>query len=338
MQKLVSLAFVVFPLTLALGEQLIPTADGTTWRYEMTEEAGEKFTFSSPKPGPDGKIHLLATYRINGTQEVDGRKLLKFEMHRAGVITNVDLMTVDAQGISCSARIDQNGELTKLDPPQIMIAAPLKEGAKWDFTGKLGSPDVFQHYDVVDQEDVIVPAGGFRAFHIHGEQTMPFRMTIDRWFANGVGILKDVTEMRTSEGNLQRRISLELKEKPKILPRPDVKPTQPAKVISASVGEAPIGEAADQFNAETPRIYARWRGHGLRVQADIRVVWIAENIGDVAPPGYKIDEATTIATGPGAHGTFTLSRPENGWAPGDYRVEFYVDAELVETVKLKITK
>lgn len=338
MRKLVSLALAVFPLALVSGAQSIPTADGTSWPYEMTEEAGEEFTFSDATPGPDGKVHRFAIYRITGTHEVEGRKLLKFEMHRDGVITNVDLITVDEQGISCAARIDQYGELTKLDPPQTMVAAPLKSGVTWDFSGKLAEADVHQHYEVVGEEEVVVPAGKFRAFHIRGEQTAPARMTIDRWFVNGVGIVKDITEMRTADGGLLRRIALELKEKPKIAARPEVKPARTAKRISASVGEAPIGEAASEFKVETPKIYARWRGHGLRDRAAIRVVWIAEDIGDIAPPNYTIDEATTTATSPDAHGTFTLSKPDDGWAPGNYRVEFYVDADLIETVRLKITK
>lgn len=338
MQKLVSLALATVPLAFVSAEQLIPTADGTTWLYEMTQEAGAEFTFSDSKPGPDGKVHVLATYRITGTQEVDGKNLLKFEMHRDGVITNTDLMKVDERGISCVARIDQYGELTKLDPAQTMIAAPLKAGATWEFDGKLGDATVHQHYDVVGETDVDVPAGKFRAFHIHGEQTSPVRMTIDRWFVNGLGIVKDVTETRMSGGDLRRRIALALKEKPKVAPRPEVKPLQVAKKMSASVGRAPMGDATNQFGPETPKIYARWQGHGLRDQAKIRVVWIAENIGDVAPPDYTIDEASTTANGRDSHGTFTLSRPDDGWAPGNYRVEFYLDAELVETVKLKIAK
>lgn len=338
MQKLIGLALAVFPLTLVSAAQLIPTTDGTTWRYEMTEEAGEGFTFSDSKPGPDGKIHLLAIYRISGTQEVEGKRLLKFEMHRDGVITNVDLIALDEHGISCAARIDPHGELTKLDPPQTMMAAPLKSGASWDFSGKLADSDVHQHYDVVGEEDIFGPAGKFRAFHIHGEQTAPTRMTIDRWFVNGVGIIKDITEMRSPEGVLLRRISLELKEKPKVGPRPEVKPMPAAKSIAASVGQAPIGESTDEFGIETPSIYARWQGHGLPDQAKIRVVWIAENIGDIAPPNYTIDEATATAHSPEAHGAFTLSKPDVGWAPGNYRVEFYVNADLVETVKLKISK
>ncbi len=70
----------------------------------------------------------------------------------------------------------------------------------------------------------------------------------------------------------------------------------------------------------------------------MRAVWIAENIGEDSPPDYKVDEATAIAESAAAHGAFTLSHPDDGWALGDYRVEFYVDDVLVDTVKLKIVK
>jgi hypothetical protein len=337
-QKLFTFVLVVFPLALVSGVPLIPTADGTTWVYEMAQETGAEFTLSDAKVGPDGKVHALATYRITGTQEVDGKNLLKFEMHRDGVITNTDLMSVDEHGIVCAARIDQYGELTKLDPALTMIAAPLKAGASWEFNGKLGDSIEKQHYDVVGEEDVDLPAGKFHAFHIHGEQTAPVRMTIDRWFVNEVGIVKDVTETRMPDGDLLRRISLELKEKPKIAPRPEVKAVGSAKKFSATLGKAPIGEGTNKFESDTPKIYARWQGHNLRDQAKIRAVWIAESIGDIAPPNFTIDEAGTTANGRESHGTFTLSRPDEGWASGDYRVEFYLDDELVETVKLKIAK
>jgi hypothetical protein len=337
-QKCFGFVLAVFPLACVSGAPLIPTADGTTWLYEMTQETGTDFTLSDAKVGPDGRVHALAAYRISGTQEVDGKNLLKFEMHRDGVITNTDLMTVDEYGIFCAARIDQYGEVTKLDPAQTMIATPLKTGASWEFNGKLGDSGVHQHYDVAGEEDVDLPAGKFHAFRVHGEQTAPVRMTIDRWFVNGVGIVKDVTETKMPDGHVLRRISLELKEKPKVAPRPEVKSVQPAKKFSASVGKAPIGEATSKFGSDTPRIYARWQGHNLRNRAKVRAVWIAENIGDIATPNYKIDEASTMANSRESHGIFTLAKPDEGWAPGDYRVEFYVDLELVETVKLKIAK
>jgi hypothetical protein len=337
-QKLFSLILTALPLAFVSGAPLLPTGDGTTWLYEMTQETGAEFTLADGKAGPDGKLRTLAAYRLTGTQDVDGKHLLKFEMHRDGIVTNTDLMTVDEHGIVCAARIDQYGQLTKLDPGLTMIAAPLKAGANWEYNGNLGDAAERQHYDVVGEEDIDLPAGKFHAFHIHGEQTAPVRMTIDRWFVNDVGIVKDVTETRMPDGDLLRRISLELKEKPKIAPRPEVKSVKPAKKFSATVGQYPIGEGANKFEANAPKIYARWRGHNLREKAKIRAVWIAENIGAVAPPNHTIDEATTTANAPESHGTFTLARPEEGWAPGDYRVEFYLDGELVETVKLKIAK
>jgi hypothetical protein len=51
-------------------------------------------------------------------------------------------------------------------------------------------------------------------------------------------------------------------------------------------------------------------------------VWIAENIGEDFPQDHKVDEASALAATPTTRGAFTLARPEDGWAPGDYRVEF----------------
>jgi hypothetical protein len=120
--------------------------------------------------------------------------------------------------------------------------------------------------------------------------------------------------------------------------RPEVKSTGAPKKISVDLAKQRLGEATTTFSSNTPQIYARWRGDHLRKGAKVRAVWIAENIGEDFPPDYKVDEATAITESPAAHGAFTLSRPDDGWALGDYRVEFYVDDVLVDTVKLKIVK
>jgi hypothetical protein len=319
-------------------EPLLPTGDGTTWLYEMTEEAGPGFSFSDANAAVEGKIHRLTLYRLSGTQDLNTRTLLKFEMLRDSVITNTDLMIVNEHGIFCAARIDAYGKVTALDPPQPIVVAPFEPGVGWDFVSKVGGAQVRQHYQILAAEDVDVPAGRFRAFHIRGMQTEPVSMTVDRWFVPGTGIVKDVTVTKTPEGNLVRRISLALKEPPKIAPRPEVKSPSSPKKVSLTLGKAARGTATDQFPADTPKIYARWQGHDLPLGAKIRVVWIAENVADVAPPDYIIDEASASANNPDAYGTFTLSRPDDGWAPGDYRVDVYLDAKLIDSAKLKITK
>jgi hypothetical protein len=323
-------------LSKAAATPLIPTAPGTAWRYNMTEEVGKSVSVRNAKPDAEGKIRSEVLYRIDGTEDVDGKELLKFEMHRAGAVTNTDLLTVDEHGIICWARINIDGEFIKLNGPQTIIATPLARGASWSFDGQVGDLKVRQHYKVSGEEDVAVPAGRFHAFHVHAEQTSPSPTTIDRWFAPGTGIVKDVTTMRAANGDLLQRVSLELTDPPKIVDRPEVKQDTAPKRISVTLAKARFGNATAVFSADTPRIYARWQGHHLRENAKVRAVWIAENIGEDFPPDYKVDEASAIAESPTAHGVFTLSRPEDGWAPGDYRVEFYVDDVLAETVKLKI--
>jgi hypothetical protein len=331
-----SAAIYFFGISLVLAAPIVPTAPGTSWRYNMTEEVGKGLDVSNVKTDADGKIRLPVLYRIEGTENVDGKDLLKFEMHRAGTITNTDLLSVDDHGIICWARINLDGQLVKFSPPQTMIAAPLKKGVGWDFDGQAGELKVQQHYDVVGEEKIDVPAGKFRAYRIHGEQTKPNRMTIDRWFTPGVGIVKDVTTMQDAKGDLLQRISLELAEGPKIVGRPEVKSDAAPKQLAVSLAKDPFGKPVTTFSSNTPEIYARWQGQRLRPGANVKATWIAENIGEDFPQDYKVDEASVVAESPTAQGAFTLARPEDGWAPGDYRVEFYVDNVLVDAVKMKI--
>ncbi|MGB9474435.1 MAG: hypothetical protein WCE87_05125 [Candidatus Udaeobacter sp.] len=333
----VVLALLFLPAS-ALAAPLVPVNFGTTWRYSMTEEVGKGLTISNLKPGADGKVRLPVIYRLDGIENLDGRQLLKFEMHRAGSITNTDLVTVDEHGITCWARINLDGELIKFNPPQTMIAAPLKQGANWNFDGQAGDLKVHQRYGVSNEEDIEVPAGEFHAFHIRGEQSSPSPMTIDRWFVPGTGIVKDVTTMRAADGDLLERISLELTERPKIENRPEVRADTTSKRVSVSFAEDQFGKASSVFSSDTPQICVRWQGQRLRKGGKLKAVWVAENIGEDFPPDYKIDEASATVESQNAHGVFTLARPENGWAVGDYRIEFYVDDVFVDTAKLKIVQ
>ena len=327
-----------FGIASTLAAPLVPTTPGTTWRYSMTEEVGKGLTISNLKQDADSKVRLPVLYHLAGMENVDGKELFKFEMHRAGAVTNTDLVTVDDHGITCWARINLDGELIKFNPPQTMVAAPLKQGATWNFDGQAGDLKVHQQYEVTGEEDIEVPAGEFHAYHIRGEQSSPSRMAIDRWFTPGVGIVKDVTTMRATDGDLLQRISLELAERPKIENRPEIKSDATSKRLSVSFARDQFGKASTTFSIDTPQIYVRWQGQRLRKGGKVKAVWIAENIGEDFPQDYKVDEASATVESQNAHGAFMLARPEAGWAIGDYRVEFYVDDVFVDAAKLKIVK
>jgi len=304
----------------------------------MTEEVGKGLTLSNLEPDADRKIRLSVLYRLDGIEDLEGRQLLKFEMHRGGSLTNTDLVTVDEHGMTCWARINLDGELIKYDPPQTLIAAPLKQGATWNFDGQAGDLKVHQRYEVSAEEDIEVPAGEFHAFHIRGEQSLPSRMTIDRWFVPSTGIVKDVTTMRGANGDLLQRISLELAERPKIESRPEVKTDTASRRVSVTFAKDQFGKASTVFSSNTPQICVRWQGQRLRKGGKVKAVWIAENLGEDFPPDYKIDEASATVEGQNAHGVFTLARPQDGWAIGDYRVEFYIDDVFADAAKLKIVQ
>ena len=325
---------ILFATTSVFAAPLMPIDPGMTWRYKMTHEAGEQFDFPNLPPDAGGRIQTEVAYRLDGTQNVDGKDLLKFEMHRDGLVSNTDFMTVDEHSVSCWQRVGLHGETTKLTPPQPMVATPLNPGTTWEFAAKVGPDDVRQHYAVLGDEDVTVPAGKFHAAHIHAQQKSPNEMTIDRWFVKGLGIVKDITATRNSEGDLTSRITLELLENPKVAPRPELK----SQILLGTTGKDGAGPQVSEFGPKDDKICARWHGRGLPEGANVRVVWIAENVGDVAPPNTTIDDAKATVTAPDSHGVFTLSRPEQGWAPGDYRVEFYLNDDLGCTARLKITK
>lgn len=333
--RCLALVLAICPLTCVSAEQLLPVTEGTSWNYEMVQERGDNGDLDLTEPNI--KDRFTVTYRFGGTQKIDNKDLLKLELYRGETLLSADLITVDEHRIVCSARVDEKGALIRLNPPQTMLATPLKAGTSWDFDGQIGDTKVRQHYDIPDEEDVDVPAGKFHAWRIHCEQSSPAPATIDRWFVPGTGFVKVETKIKAPSGGLLQQTSLELKGPPKIAAAPQQKAVPESGKLSVGVSKEPAGNFTTIFSANTPAIYARWQGRGLPAQTNIRVVWIAANVADVAAD-CEIDEASAVAATPNSHGTFTLSRPDGGWAGGDYRVDFYVDDALAGTVKLKIVK
>jgi hypothetical protein len=106
--------------------------------------------------------------------------------------------------------------------------------------------------------------------------------------------------------------------------------------IEVTMAKARDGKAMDTFSADVPKIYALFESKGTKKGDQLRGVWIAEDVGDVAPKGSQIDEATVTPEKDDASGTFSLSKPTNGWPPGKYRVEIYDGSKLAVSAKFTI--
>ncbi len=108
------------------------------------------------------------------------------------------------------------------------------------------------------------------------------------------------------------------------------------QLLHVALAEKKDGKPKATFSTEMPKIYALWKGEALKAGDKIRAVWIAEDVGNVAPKNSKITEAFVAAEKSDDDGAFGLARPTDGWPVGKYRLEIYVGDKLAEALKFTI--
>ncbi|MEY2483077.1 MAG: hypothetical protein QOK24_1605 [Verrucomicrobiota bacterium] len=353
MRKLGLTAILIFGAALVRADQVVPTAEGTTWLYQSTEESG----------GADAvpAVHSTITIRA-GKQTFEGKEFVKLDTLTDESVIKTELVTLTDRGVICVARGGRDGKIVKVDPPATIVPAALKVGDTWDSEGEVAGMEMQQHFTVVAEEMVRVPAGAFRAFHIHAADSSVMSITLDRWFMPGLGFVKETTVVRGPTGGLLQRLTLELQKRPEVVAKPqptpspsaappsptptapirgpeiETLPVPPGKRLTVEVSADPGGGSKNEFKSDVANIYVRWHGRGLPEGAKVRVAWVAEDVGDLVEPNFIVDETETIAAAPDASARFTLGRPPDGWAEGKYRLEFYVNDELEETVRVTIAK
>ena len=288
----------------------------------------------------DGKLRLPVTISVVGKENIGGVETTRYDLYRQGRVQLTEFLKVDENGVTAVARAAEDGEKSKLDPPQKILSFPPRAGEKWNYAGKVGDLETTQSYEIMARESVSVPAGKFDAFHLRLTQLSPAPPNVveERWFVPNLGYVKILTTMTRPDGGLVERIDLQLSERPAIGQRPAAAATTPVekKLLHAALAKEILGEPTGRFAADTEKIFCRWQGDALHQGDKIRAVWIAEDVGDVAPKNYKIAETSTSADGPQAAGTLTLSRPTKGWPIGKYRVEIYDGDQIAETIEFSI--
>jgi hypothetical protein len=107
--------------------------------------------------------------------------------------------------------------------------------------------------------------------------------------------------------------------------------------IEAVIAKDQDSKPTDSFSAETPKLYAFFRSTDTKAGDKIRGVWIADDVGEAAPKGTKIDEATITADKDNANGAFSMTKPTANWPVGQYHVDIYDGDQLATSVKFTIT-
>lgn len=104
--------------------------------------------------------------------------------------------------------------------------------------------------------------------------------------------------------------------------------------VVTSAGEK--GKPTTVFAPDTPEIRATFTTKETKKGDKFRGEWIADDVGEAAPPNTKIGEKTLALEGDNGGGYFTFSKPTKGWPPGKYHLDIYAGDELATTVKFTI--
>jgi uncharacterized RDD family membrane protein YckC len=70
--------------------------------------------------------------------------------------------------------------------------------------------------------------------------------------------------------------------------------------------------------------------------SEFRAVWYAVDVGSAAPPNSVIDEVTATAPNSSGSGSFSLRRSSAQWPVGQYKVELYLNDELMEEAPFSV--
>ncbi len=298
----------------------LPTNEGTTWRYRLTAEPENTTAVLTREISPAELPKLGQTMRLE--TKIGGRSRATAFLKNIG------------NAIFAVGRRRSDGSIVGFEPPVTVLPAGDEANETWNFTGDVAGLECELDFHILGEEEITVPAGKFRATHLHGEQSGSYKTTAERWFVRDLGWAKEIVTQRAPSGELLLRNTIELLDRPAAPLR--TSPTAVKKPLEVSVSTSSDGDPLSTISADALQIVARWHGHGLGRGTKLRAVWIAENTGDTAPTDYVVDEATAIVTSPEAYGRFTLARPADGWAMGRYRVEFYLGPTLMETAHLII--
>lgn len=107
-------------------------------------------------------------------------------------------------------------------------------------------------------------------------------------------------------------------------------------IIDAMVTAGPHGREVTAYTSDAQKLYATFKTKGVAKGDRIRGVWIADEVGEAAAPGTKIDEKILTMDGDTEDGEFSLSRPTKGWPLGKYHIEIYVNDHLATKVSFEI--
>jgi hypothetical protein len=196
----------------APAEVNYPLALHTKWTDRLHQEVGEGVHLGDAlaKLAKGNSVDFVVISEVVGSDVINGKKYVRVESRRSGKpwLTAWYLQTANA--LLLGKTIDaEGGQEILMVPPQKLLSTTLKAGESWDW--KASDASLVMHIKVVGPADVTVPAGAFHTTQLNYVITAESEAGVvtvqqSRWFAPGVGYVKQDTETRMGERMLSHVI------------------------------------------------------------------------------------------------------------------------------------
>jgi hypothetical protein len=162
------------------ARDFFPLSAGHTWKYRHSE--GAEFTI---------KV-------LDAEKQADGTTRYKVESQSGNQVLYWYSKTDGWVLLHDKVYPDQEGLKAKYDPPKKHLKNPLVKGETWAWNGMSEvNQQASETYKIIGPETVKVLAGTFRAMKIVGEiSDGEATKTRTDWYAEGVGLVKSMTEGR----------------------------------------------------------------------------------------------------------------------------------------------
>ena len=96
----------------------------------------------------------------------------------------------------------------------------------------------------------------------------------------------------------------------------------PLAIVAAPAGSGQVGSAVAPANVA-----------GVDPSVPIKSTWVADDVGAAAPSHLKLMEKSVAGY---SEGSFSVTRPDNGWPAGQYHLEIYIGDTLAKEVPFSI--
>jgi hypothetical protein len=175
-------------------ETLLPLTVGSSWTWQtnyndMTARVVRQSTFTAPNGGGPLPCVVVETTQGESSEKVVQTEYFTLVDHQWEVLKRV-----------------YPGEDAVLTPPEVILKSPVVTGEHWTWDGQTASGQAHLNFEVMRAERIKVPALKLpvicQKVIMKGTDEHGSTITVTRWYAPGIGLAKEDSQMTRSQQSI----------------------------------------------------------------------------------------------------------------------------------------